>query len=96
MKVVGSDYMHKRPAAQRLTIMLLVAAARSPDRNLNLLSGRLCFLTQLLNVGERLVPEVGVIEVGVMAAVGEEFLVGAFFDDAAVIHDNDAVGVADG
>ena len=55
MKVVGSDYMHKRPAAQRLTIMLLVAAARSPDRNLNLLSGRLCFLTQLLNVGERLV-----------------------------------------
>jgi len=35
-------------------------------------------------------------EVGVVAAAGEEFVVGAELDDAAFVEDGDAVGVASG
>ena len=43
-----------------------------------------------------LVAEVGVVEVGVVAALGKKVFVRAFFNDPAAGHDDDAVGVFDG
>src|SRR5713101_4436426 len=40
--------------------------------------------------------KLAVVEVGVEAVLREQFLVGAFFDDRAVIHDQDQLRVADG
>jgi len=31
-----------------------------------------------------------------MAALGHQLVVGAFFDDPTVVHDDDAVGILDG
>jgi len=42
------------------------------------------------------VPEIGVVQLSVMAALGHQVVVRALFDDLAVIHDNDPVGVLDG
>ena len=36
-------------------------------------------------------PEIGVVQFGVMAALGHQLVVRALFDDLAVIHDDDAV-----
>jgi hypothetical protein len=40
-------------------------------------------------------PEIGVVQFGVVAALGHQFVVLAFFDDPTVVHDDDAVGVLD-
>jgi hypothetical protein len=40
--------------------------------------------------------ELGGVEVGVGAVGGQELVVGAVFDDVAVFHDEDEVGVSDG
>lgn len=40
--------------------------------------------------------ELGVVEVVVGTAGGEQFVVGALFDNATVVHDEQEVGVADG
>jgi len=48
------------------------------------------------DVFQRLVPEIGVVQFGVVAALGHQVIVGAFFDDPTVIHDDDAVGILDG
>ena len=42
---------------------------------------------------QRLMPEVGVVELGIVTARGQQRLVGAFFQDASVVKDEDAVGV---
>lgn len=43
-----------------------------------------------------LVPEVGVVEVGVVTSALHEFVVTAFFGDASTVEHDDAVGVLDG
>ncbi len=48
------------------------------------------------DVLQRLVTKIGVVQFGVMAALGHQLVVRALFDDLAVIHDDDAVGVLDG
>ena len=40
--------------------------------------------------------ELGVVQVEVEPAVGDQLVVAALFDDLAVVHDEDRVGVADG
>ena len=49
-----------------------------------------------LDFGEFFFQQLFVVEVVVVAVQGEEFFVGAEFDDAAGVQDGDAVGVADG
>ena len=48
------------------------------------------------DIGQRLVPEVGVVEQRVVAAGKHELLVGAFLEDPAVVENEDPVGVLDG
>jgi hypothetical protein len=52
--------------------------------------------SKLLDVLQRLVAEVSVVELGVVAALGHQLVVGTLLDDLAVIHHQDAVGVLDG
>ncbi len=40
--------------------------------------------------------ELAVVEIGVEAILREQFLVGAFLDDSAVIHHQDHIGVSNG
>jgi hypothetical protein len=41
-------------------------------------------------------PKIGVVQLGVVATLSHQVVVDAFFDDVAVVHDDDAVGVLDG
>jgi hypothetical protein len=45
---------------------------------------------------QRLVPEIGVVQLGVVAALRQKPVVRALFDNPALVHDDDAVGVFDG
>jgi hypothetical protein len=48
------------------------------------------------DVLQGLVPEIGVVQLSVVTALGHQLVVRALFNDAAMIHDDDAVGVLDG
>ena len=52
-------------------------------------------MQQIIGI-RRLVAEIGVVEFGVVAALAEEGLVVAFFDDPAFLEDQDTVDGADG
>ena len=54
------------------------------------------FLDPVFNVLQTLVPEVGVVEIRIMPAAGQQRVMRPFFQDTAVIHDDDPVGVSDG
>ena len=56
----------------------------------------LCQGARLLHVGQTLVAEIGVVEVGVVPFLGQETLVIPLFDDAAFLQHDDAVGCPDG
>src|SRR5450756_2375601 len=40
--------------------------------------------------------ELAVVEAGVESTLGEQFFVAALFDDRAVVHDEDVMGISDG
>src|SRR3954451_44606 len=40
--------------------------------------------------------KLAVVQIGIEAILCQQFLVGSFLDDCAVIHDEDQIGVADG
>jgi hypothetical protein len=47
------------------------------------------------DVFQRLVPKIGIVQLGVMAVLGHQVIVGAIFDDATVIHDDGRTVMAD-
>jgi hypothetical protein len=51
---------------------------------------------RLIDLFFRSLGELAVVEIGVEAVLCEQSFVGALFDDAAVVHDQDQVGVSDG
>ncbi len=51
---------------------------------------------QHLHFRQFLFQQLLVVEIGVVAVAGDEFVVGAEFDDASLVEDGDAVGVAHG